>query len=321
MDDVGLRTLRIVDAVATHRSFRSAAHELGLPASTVSHVVASLERQLGIRLFMRNTRSVSLTEAGESFLRRVRPALVEIRGAIDGIHDLRDRPAGLVRINASSWGAERLLPLVLAFMRAEPEVRIDLVVDGRLVDIVAEGFDAGLRLASMVPPDMVALPLGVDESLILVAAPSYLKSRGTPRKPADLLSHECIRARLPSGTVMGWELQRGRESLEPRVAGRLIVGNVGLAARAALAGVGIAYVEARDAAPHLASGELVALLSEWTPPVGSEALYYPASRLPSASFRAFVDFVRAARPTGSRRQRASSKSPSSPKSPRRASKA
>lgn len=296
MEDLAIRNLEVISAVANHRSFRSAAKELGMSPSSVSHIVSNLERQLGARLFMRNTRSVSLTEACEGFLRRIRPALVEIHGALEDIHDLRDRPSGLVRINASSWGADRLLPIVLEFMRAQPDVRVDLASEGRIIDIIAAGFDAGLRLESYVPQDMIAIPLGVPESLILVASPAYLKARGSPVTPGDLLAHECVRNRLPSGALMEWEMGRRGEMVEPRVNGRLIVGSTELAAKAAAAGAGIAYAEARECATFLASGALVQIMREWTPPMGSEALYYPRNRLPTAAFRAFVDFVRTTRP-------------------------
>ncbi|MFM2086781.1 MAG: hypothetical protein RLZZ237_1650, partial [Pseudomonadota bacterium] len=174
MEDLGLRALKVAQAVATHGSFRGAARGMAMSPSSVSHIVASLESHLGIRLFLRNTRSVSLTEAGAAFLARVRPALSEITQAIDGVHALRDRPSGLVRINASSWGADRLLPIVVGFMRDYPDVRVDLVTEGRLVDIIAQGFDAGLRLVTIAPQDMVALPLGIPEALIIVASPAYL---------------------------------------------------------------------------------------------------------------------------------------------------
>lgn len=295
MDDLGLKELTVVAAVGGRRSFRAAAQELGLSPSSVSHIIANVERRLGLRLFLRNTRSVSPTEAGEAFIDRVRPALAAIGDAIEGVHAFRDHPAGLVRINASSWGADRLLPFVLDFMAAYPEVRVDLVSEGRIVDIIAEGFDAGLRLESVVPQDMVAIPLGILEAMILVAAPSYLERSGEPLTPGDLLQHECVRARLPSGAMMDWDLFRRGESAEPKVTGRLIVGSTALAAKAAASGAGIALVEAREAAPFLEAGTLRALLADWTPPLGSEALYYPRSRLPSAAFRAFVDFLRARR--------------------------
>jgi len=292
MEELGLRSLRVANAVATHESFRGAAHELDMSPSSVSHIVANLESRLGIRLFLRNTRSVSLTEAGESFLKRVRPALDQITQAIDGVHDLRDRPAGLIRINADTWGADRLLPIVIGFMREYPDVRVDLVTEGRLVDIIGEGFDAGLRLVSVVPQDMIALPLGIEEALIIVASPEYLDAHGTPVTPGDLLNHECIRARLPSGSIMRWEFPKGGATPEVDVAGRLTLGTTALAAKAAATGTGVAYVEQREAQPFLDNGTLVQVLAEWTPPFEGEALYYPRMRLSSAAFRAFIDYVK-----------------------------
>lgn len=292
MEDLGLRALKVAQAVATHGSFRGAAREMAMSPSSVSHIVANLESHLGIRLFLRNTRSVSLTEAGAAFLARVRPALSEITQAIDGVHALRDRPSGLVRINASSWGADRLLPIVVGFMREFPDVRVDLVTEGRLVDIIAQGFDAGLRLVTIAPQDMVALPLGIPEALIIVASPAYLATHGTPATPGDLLQHECIRARMPSGSIMRWEFSANPNLPEIDVKGRLLLGSTLLAAKAAAAGVGLACVEQREAQPMLDNGTLQQVLAEWTPPFDGEALYYPRMRLPSAAFRAFIDYVK-----------------------------
>lgn len=293
MEDLGLRALTVVSAVAAHRSFRAAARELEMSPSSVSHLIANLEKRLGIRLLARSTRSVSLTEAGEAFLARVRPALAEITEAIEGVHELRDRPAGLIRLNASTWGADRLLPIIAGFMADYPDVRVDLVTEGRLIDIIAEGFDAGLRLGTIAPQDMIALPLGIEEALVVVGAPAYLDARGVPQTPGDLLAHECIRARLPSGTIMAWEFGKGSRVPEVDVAGRLILGTTDLAAKAAAAGLGLAYVERREAEPFLADGRLVQLLVDWTPPFEGEALYYPRQRHPSAAFRAFIDYVKA----------------------------
>lgn len=293
MEDFGLRTLKVVSAVAAHGSFRGAAHELDMSPSSVSHMVAGLETRLGIRLFLRNTRSVSLTEAGDTFLAKVRPALKDITEAVEGVHQLRDHPAGLIRLNASTWAADRILPFVLEFMEKYPEVRIDLVTEGRLVDIVGEGFDAGLRLASLVPEDMIALPLQIDEALVIVGSPGYLRKFGTPRTPGDLLAHSCIQARLPSGTPMRWEMTKGAGQTLVKTTGRLIVGTTQLAARAAAGGAGLAYVEAREAEPFINAGSLVQVLPAWTPPFEGHALYYPRQRLPSAAFRAFADFCRA----------------------------
>lgn len=292
MDDLGIRALSVMGSVASHRSFRAAAHELDMSPSSVSHIIANLERRLGIRLFLRNTRSVSLTEAGEAFLARVRPALSEITQAIEGVNDLRDHPTGLVRINATTWGADRILPIVVGFMNEYPDVRVDLVTEGCLIDIIAEGFDAGLRQESVVPQDMIAVPVGIPELLLIVASPDYLAAHGTPQTPGDLPTHECVRARLPSGTIMRWELGKGSPVSEIEVSGRLIVGTTDLAAKAAAAGRGLAYVEQREAQPFLDSGALVQVLAEWTPPYDSEALYYPRQKLSSAAFRAFADYFK-----------------------------
>ena len=292
MEDFGLRALHAANAVATHGSFRRAARELAMSPSSVSHMIANLESRLGIRLFLRNTRSVSLTEAGAAFLTQVRPALADITQAIDGVHELRDRPGGLVRINASSWGADRLLPIVVGFMREYPEVRVDLVTEGRIIDIIAEGFDAGLRLAEIAPQDMIALPLGISEALVMVAAPAYLATRGVPATPGDLLEHACILARLPSGAIMRWAFPAGGTTVDVKVTGRLTLGSTQLAAKAAATGAGIAYVEQREAQPFLDSGAVVQVLAAWTPPFDGEVLYYPRMRLPSASFRAFIDYVK-----------------------------
>jgi DNA-binding transcriptional LysR family regulator len=291
-----LREFRAVAEIAAHKSFRAAAANLEISPSSLSHIVASVEKRLGIRLFQRNTRSVALTEAGEAFLARMRPALGEMMQAIEGINDFRERPAGLIRINTSSWGAERILPIVLGFMHDYPDIRVDLFTEGRLIDIVAEGFDAGLRLIESVPQDMVAIPLGIKEALVIVAAPAYLERHGRPLVPVDLLTHDCIRARLPSGALMRWEIEKAGEIAWVDVTGRLIVGDTRLGVKAALAGAGIAYVEARDAEPHMASGELVQLLAEWTPPFEGLCFYYPRQKLQTAAFRAFVDYFRAHRP-------------------------
>lgn len=293
MEDLGLRTLSVVSAVATHRSFRAASRELNMSPSSVSHLIAGLERRLGIRLLTRSTRSVSLTEAGEAFLARVRPALAAISEAIESVNDLRDRPAGLIRLNASTWGADRLLPIIAGFMAEHPEVRIDLVTEGRLVDIVAEGFDAGLRLGEIAPQDMIALPLGIEEALVVVGAPTYLDGHGVPATPGDLLAHDCIRARLPSGAVMAWVFGKGGRTPEVDVSGRLILGTTDLAAKAAAAGLGLAYVERREAEPFLSDGRLRQVLADWTPPFEGEVLYYPRQRHPSAAFRAFIAYVKA----------------------------
>jgi len=295
MPDLSLGDLRAVATIAATRSFRAAAAELGLPPSSLSHAVASIERRLGVRLFNRTTRSVSLTEAGETFLARVRPALQDISDAVEMVNRFRDTPAGLLRLNGSDGAAERVLPLVTSFLDAHPDMQIDLVSEGRLVDIVAAGFDAGLRLAEAVPQDMVAIPVGRDEAFAVVAAPSYWAGRPPLAAPADLFAHDCIRTRMPSGAIHRWEFTHQGETVTLDPPGRLTLGSHDLSREAARDGAGIAYVTEHSVREDLASGRLVRALAEWTPPFPGLCLYYPRQRLPSAGLRAFIAHAQAAR--------------------------
>ena len=290
-----LNELSALASVATHRSFRAAAAELGISPSSLSHAIGGTERHLGVRLFNRTTRSVSITEAGEAFLARIQPALRDIADAVETARRLGDTPSGLLRLNTSESAAERILPIVLDFMAAYPDMRVDLTADGRMVDIVAAGFDAGLRLAEAVPQDMISLPLGLDEAFVVVATPAYFAARGMPGAPADLFGHECIRARLPSGAPMRWEFVHNGEETRMDPPGRLIVGSPDLSLRAARSGAGVAYANARSAADDLQSGRLAQALAAWTPPFLGICLYYPRQRLPSAGLRAFIDHFQAAR--------------------------
>jgi DNA-binding transcriptional LysR family regulator len=295
MAGLALNELNALAAVASHRSFRAAAAALGVSPSSLSHAVASMERRLGVRLFNRTTRSVSVTEAGEHFLARVQPALREIADAVETVNRFRDTPAGLLRLNSSEGGAVRVMPIVLDFMAAYPDMRVDLVTDGRLVDIVAAGFDAGLRLAEAVPQEMISLPLGTEEAFAVVGAPRYFERRGVPLVPADLFGHECIRARLPSGALLRWEFERLGEEFRIDPPGRLIVGSPELSLRAARAGAGPNHVVERSVAEDLAEGSVARVLTEWTPPFAGICLYYPRQRLPSAGLQAFIEHFQAAR--------------------------
>ncbi|MDS7598483.1 LysR family transcriptional regulator [Agrobacterium tumefaciens] len=289
MSGMSLADLRAVSVLARTGSFRGTAKELEVSVSSLSHQVANVEKRLGIRLFNRTTRSVSVTEAGEALLERVRPALNEIDAALEAVDQLRATPSGTIRLNTSEGGAERVLPLVLDFLRTYPDIKIDLVTDGRLVDIVAEGFDAGLRLHEIVPKDMISVPLGQTESFVLVASPDYLQGKKIPTSPGDLLQHECVRARLPSGTLVTWELEKNGEAISVDVKGRLIAGSTELSVLAARQHAGIAYVALRAVRDDIVRGDLVQLLPEWTPPYPGIALFYPSRRLPSAALRAFID--------------------------------
>ena len=295
MAGLPLSELNALAAVAGSRSFRAAASELGVAPSSLSQAVLSMERRLGVRLLNRTTRSVSLTEAGEHFLARVQPALREIAEAVETVNRFRDMPAGLLRLNASEGGAERVLPIVLTFLAAYPDMRVDLISEGRMVDIVAAGFDAGVRLAEAVPQEMVALSLEQEEEFAVVAAPDYFKRQGMPHAPGDLFAHECIRARLPSGKILRWTFERLGEEVRVDPPGRLVLGSPELSLHAARAGAGIAYVTRRSAVEDLDSGSLVRVLREWTPAFPGVCLYYPRQRLPSAGLRAFIDHCRAAR--------------------------
>lgn len=288
--------LNAVVAVATHKSFRRAAVELGLSPSAVSHAVAALEERLGVRLFHRTTRSVALTEAGERFIQRVRPALSEIAKAMDDANEFRDKPAGVLRINASEAGAQLVFaPVVLPFLKRFPDMSIDLVTEGRLVDIVAEGFDAGIRLEGSVPREMIAVPFGPAMRWVVVGSPRYFAKRSKPRAPADLLEHACIRTRLPSGAIFRWELEKRDETMALDVKGplTLLFAEWPLALQAALAGLGLAYLTESSVAAHLEAGRLVRVLDDWTPPSPGFCLYYPHQK-GSAGLRAFIEQLRSA---------------------------
>lgn len=296
MSGLSLHELNALAAVASRRSFRAAAAELAISPSSLSHTVAAVERRLGVRLFNRTTRSVSLTEAGEHFLARVNPALREISDAVEAVNRFRDTPAGVLRLNASDGGAERILPTVLSFMAAYPDMRVDLATDNRMVDIVAEGFDAGLRGIDSVPRDMVALSLGQQEAYAVVASPAYAEKHGLPATPGDVLAHDCIRVRMSSGGLVRWEFEQKGEITNIDAPGRLDVGGPRLAIMAARAGFGLAYVIERSVTDDLAAGRLVRAMSDWTPSYDGIALYYPRQRLPSAGLAAFIQHFRASRP-------------------------
>lgn len=302
MPEAGLKGLEAALAVARRGSFRAAALELGMSTTALSHSIARLEAGLGVRLFNRTTRSVALTDAGRDFTQRLAPALAEIRAAMDGARSQRETPSGLLRLNASVQAGREIAPLVLGFLRRHPEMQVDLVTEGRLVDIVAEGFDLGIRPADLVPRDMIALPLGKPQRFAVVAAPAWIAAHGVPLTPADLPARECIRARLPSGALLRWQFERGGEHVTFDAKGRLTLDEPAIARAAVLDGAGIGFFIEQDVADDLACGRLIRLLEDWTPPRPGFSLYYPGRRNPSAGFTAFLAMVRenAARPSGRR---------------------
>jgi DNA-binding transcriptional LysR family regulator len=293
MLNTGLFELNAVAAISAHRSFRAAATELGISPSALSHAIAALERRLGVRLINRTTRSVSLSEAGERFLARVSPALREIAGALEDVNEFRDTPTGTLRINLKERAAHQILrPVVAKFLRRYPDMNVELTLEGRHIDIVAEGFDAGIRLAESVPQDMVAVPCGPDTRFVVVGAPDYFASASVPRSPADLLNHECIRRRMPGGTLYRWEFEKRGEQMAVDVPGRLTLDNDILMVEAAVEALGLAFVSDFWVTQHLAAGTLQAVLEDWTPPFPGLRLYYPRHRHMTAGLRAFVDMLR-----------------------------
>jgi DNA-binding transcriptional LysR family regulator len=293
MRSYSLADFEAVLAIGRTGSFRAAALDLGLSTSALSTMIAKLESQLGVRLFNRTTRSVALTEAGCRFIEQVSPALVDVYRALDEVRAQQDVPAGSLRINTfATAGREVLAPLVLECLKRFPQIRIDVVTEGELVDIVAQGFDFGIRSENLVPRDMIAIPLAPARRHAVVAAPAYLAERGVPRVPADLAAHNCIRMRLPSGALQQWPFEAEGRALMVDVDGSLTLDEASLARIAVLASVGIGFFMESEVRDDIAAGRLVQLLPEWTPKPAPLCLYYPSRRNPPAAFRAFVNLAR-----------------------------
>lgn len=290
-----LADLAAFSAVANHRSFREASDLLGVSRSRVSHTILALERNLGVRLFNRTTRSVALTEAGERLLQRLKPALQGINDAIDAVVDDGGHLGGTLRISGGESGIRRLMArIVPRFLDSYPNVSLDIVVQGNPIDIVEEGFDAGIRLAEAVPRDMIAIPIGDDLRFIAVASPAYLAENPPPHVPDDLQRHRCIRQRLPSGKMYRWEFEKRGEEIAVQVPGALTLNHTLIIAEAAANGMGIAYVPETSARPWIQNGRLVALLEDWSPPVPGLRLYYPGHRHVPPALRAFIAMIKTA---------------------------
>jgi len=292
-----LNDLTAFATVAAHRSFRRAATELGLAPSSLSHTMRTLERNIGVRLLNRTTRSVSVTEAGERLLSRLKPALQDLDDALGEIDDFRQSPSGTLRINAPPQAAQLLMRHVMpVFWPRYPDVAVDIVVEGRLIDIVADGFDAGIRLGEFVPQDMIGVRFGGDARFIAVASPDYLATAGEPIVPDDLLNHACIRHRLPGGRLYRWEFEKHGQELTIDVPGRMTLDNIDLMMEAAAAGFGIAFVPELTAGTYVEAGHLAVVLSDWCPPIPGLFLYYPGRRQVPSALRAFIDTIRETMP-------------------------
>lgn len=280
-------------AIARRTSFRAAALDLGMSTTALSNAVGKLEASLGVRLFNRTTRSVSLTDAGRRFVEQVGPALQDIHGAIEAARSQQATPSGTLRINAFATAAREILsPLVLEFLRRHPQVHVDIVTEGRLVDIVADGFDLGVRVADLVPSDMIAVSLGRPQRYAIVGSPAYFEKRGKPRTPADLLHHSCIRVRLPNGAIYRWPLEKGGKETQVDVSGPITLDEASLARTAVLEGIGIGFFMEPDVRDDVRVGRLFQVLEDWTPPRAPLCLYYPGRRNPSAAMREFIGMAR-----------------------------
>jgi DNA-binding transcriptional LysR family regulator len=293
MNPIRLDSFDVFVSIVRCGGFRAAALERGVSSSALSQTMNALEEALGIRLLNRTTRSVSATEAGQRLLERLAPALSDIRLAVAEVDELRVTPSGTLRINAPAPAVDHYLcPLAFDFMAAYREVRIEIISDAAVIDIVEQGFDAGVRFGKQLAQDMIALPLGPALRYAIVASPDYIEKHGRPQAPQDLVSHDCIKRRYPGGTLATWRFTDGDEEIEVTPTGRLMVSSAHNELQAALAGRGIAHVFDDYAKPHILKGELVELLSDRSPILPHWFLYYPSRRLPSATMRAFLDYIR-----------------------------
>ena len=290
---LGLGELDSAIAVARRASFRQAAVDLGVSTTALSHTIAKLEASLETRLFNRTTRSVSVTEAGRMYVDQVGPVLQDLRAALETVRDHNAGPSGTLRINAFASAARvALLPLVVDFLREHPKVHIDLVTEGRLVDIVADGFDLGVRSASLVPSDMIIISLGQPQRYAVVGTPAYFARYGRPNSPPDLLGHSCIRIRLPNGAIFPWQFERDGEVLKLDVSGSLTLDEASVSKAVVQQGLGLGFFMEQDVQAEIDTGEFERVLDDWTPPRDNLCLYYPNRRNPSAALKTFIALAR-----------------------------
>jgi len=294
MPRANLNDLQAFLAVARERNFTRAAAKLGVSQSALSHTMRSLEARLGLRLLTRTTRSVAPTEVGERLLQSIGPRFEEIEAELDALGALRDKPAGNIRITTGEHAAnEVLLPALERFLPRYPEITVEVVVDYGLADIVAQRYDAGIRLGEQVAKDMIAVRIAPDMRMAVVGSPAYFAKRKKPKVPQDLMAHSCINIRLPTyGGLYAWEFEKDGRELKVRVEGQLIFNNAGLRQRAVLAGLGLAYLPENVTRPLIAEGRLVRVLADWCPPFQGYHLYYPSRRQSSTAFSLLVDALR-----------------------------
>jgi DNA-binding transcriptional LysR family regulator len=281
-------------AVAKERSFTRAAAKLGVSQSALSHTIRSLEERLGLRLLTRTTRSVAPTEAGERLVRNVGPRFEEIDAELSALTELREKPAGTIRITTGEHAAQAVLwPALTGLLPRYPDIKVELTIDYGLTDIVAERHDAGVRLGEQVAKDMIAVRIGADFCMAVVGAPSYFERRPKPKQPQDLTAHDCINIRLPTyGGIYAWEFEKRGRELKARVGGQLVFNSLAMRLNAALAGLGLAYLPEDQVQTHLADGRLIRALTDWCPPFSGYHLYYPSRRQQTPAFALLVDALR-----------------------------
>ena len=295
MKRADLPALFIFAIVAARRSFRAASRELGISVSAVSHAITGLETSLGVRILSRTTRSVAPTEAGQKLLEQLEPALAAIADALEATTASQNRLSGTIRLSVPRSAAELvLIPFATAFARLHPDVIVEIVVQDEFTDIVASGFDAGVRFGESLHQDMIAIPLGPAQRGAIVASPAYFEGRRQPVTPQDLHDHVCIRRKFPGGGIYRWELEKEGEALEVAVHGGMVLNDSGLIVDAARAGAGLAYVFEAQVIADLAAGRLIRVLEDWCPSFEGFFLYYPSRQLMRPALRAFIDHVKGA---------------------------
>ncbi|MBB3655249.1 DNA-binding transcriptional LysR family regulator [Rhizobium sp. BK650] len=294
MDDLPLSDLAAFAAIARERSFRSAARKRGVSASSLSDSLRRLEERLGVRLLNRTTRSVTLTAAGQRLLERLSPALSEVAAALSQLDSFRDNPAGTLRLNVPSIVTKLFMAdLAARFLALYPQITLEIIAEDTFIDVLAAGFDAGIRYDERLERDMIAVPIGPRrQRYVTAAAPAYLARRGMPQHPRDLLEHSCIRHRFLSGASLPWEFESGEEIVTIAPSGPVITNAVEMEIGAAFAGLGVIRTFEELLAPGIADGRLIQILSEWDSEFSGPLLYYPSRHHMPAPLRAFVDFVR-----------------------------
>jgi len=293
MERDDLNVLSAYVAVAEERSFTRAAKRLNVSQSALSHAIRGLEERLGVRLLSRTTRSVAPTDAGAELLAHLGPALADIRGTLEKLAGLRDKPAGRVRLVTPRLAATTVVaPKLGQFAREYPDVVLDITTEDGRIDLVAGGYDAGIQFGEYIAQDMVAVRVSADHRPAIVGSPEYFASHPKPKSPRDLVGHRCINFRHGSQGLYRWEFDKGRKSLNVAVNGPLVVDDTQLVIRAALDGVGLAFLAEQHAEPHLSSGAFIRVLQDWCPPFPGYFLYYPSRRQQLAALSALINTLR-----------------------------